>query len=167
MDTCLVLHLDVDPRIGEQYLRTPTNRVFGARPRTVRPHAMGTPSTKKAPRSPTASAASRAVPTQSGRLTEKLYEGVRGNHRSEEVVDTLQRWCELLGLLRASGVADHDWQITVVARGARITLDAPVSVNAGQHDDLDPLARELQGKLHTDKRGQAPGQCRTRLDCRR
>ena len=67
--------------------------------------------------------------TGSGRLTEKPHEGVRGNHRSEEVVDTLQRWCELLGEFEALALrtdeANRNWRLMDHKSDASSASQAP------------------------------------------
>src|ERR1700761_7135238 len=64
-------------------------------------------------------------------LGEQLHERVGGNDGGEEVVDPLERRLGLLRLLGRGRAAHHDREITPVARGARIALDAPVEMNAG------------------------------------
>src|ERR1700688_4669884 len=125
--------------------------VLGKRP--VRPHL---PKQVKEPNlapSP-ASISSEAFSDRLLRaLSQKFYECLGRDDRRKEVVDALHGRGFLFRLLAAAGVADHDRQITVVARGPGVSFDAPVEMDAGQDDDLDRFARKLQRQLRADKGG--------------
>jgi hypothetical protein len=81
----------------------------------------------------------------------QFYERVRRDDRREEVVDPLERRLGLFGLLGPGGVANHDRQIAVVARRPGIALDAPVEVDASEHDHLDALACQLKREIGADE----------------
>src|SRR3954451_2965324 len=96
----------------------------------------------------------REHPPRISRLSpQQLHERVRRNDRREEIVDTAEGGGLVLRPLARGRVADHDRQITVVARSAGITLDAPIGVNAGDHDGLNALARKVEWQRRADKSG--------------
>src|SRR5690349_15100040 len=86
-----------------------------------------------------------------GSLSEQLYECIGRNDRSEKIVDSLHGRRLLFGLLAPAGIADHDRQVTVIPRGARVPLDTPVEMYARQNNGLDRLARQLERQLRADE----------------
>ena len=93
------------------------------------------------------------APEYLGLPREKFDETIRRDHWRKEVVDALHRGGFLFRFLTGTGVADDDRQIPGIARRPRITLDAPIEMDTGQHDRLDSLAAQLERELCSCKSG--------------